>query len=274
MLIIVNVFWAWPGTTQTMCSMAMLRRRSKRKGIILLALICICSSSLLRVCIQGERLYQSYYRPHEESKLYERKALRLPLNGSRVPLSAAAGRPREWTWGSCAEEHCADRLSAEDKSAYSRCRGSALSRGALHHSSCRFLDKNSGNRRGPVALASFPGSGNTWVRGLLQKATGLCTGSLYCDRDLRRHGFPGEDIHSDSVLVTKTHQPNAKTKGGLNFINFTSAVLIIRNPFDAIVSERNRQILHRLNAHGKNKSREVSANSSHLLTVGKNYFGK
>ena len=30
--------------------------------------------------------------------------------------------------------------------------------------------------RGPVGLVSFPGSGNTWVRGLLQKATGICTG--------------------------------------------------------------------------------------------------
>ena len=29
---------------------------------------------------------------------------------------------------------------------------------------------------GPVGLVSFPGSGNTWVRGLLQKATGVCTG--------------------------------------------------------------------------------------------------
>ena len=30
--------------------------------------------------------------------------------------------------------------------------------------------------RGPVGLVSFPGSGNTWVRGLLQQATGICTG--------------------------------------------------------------------------------------------------
>jgi hypothetical protein len=34
-----------------------------------------------------------------------------------------------------------------------------------------------------VGLVSFPGSGNTWVRGLLQKVTGICTGmyfELYC----------------------------------------------------------------------------------------------
>ena len=38
---------------------------------------------------------------------------------------------------------------------------------------CHFMD---GSRRAAVALASFPGSGNTWVRGLLEKATGVCTG--------------------------------------------------------------------------------------------------
>ena len=40
---------------------------------------------------------------------------------------------------------------------------------------CHFVN---GSRRAPVALASFPGSGNTWMRGLLEKATGVCTGEL------------------------------------------------------------------------------------------------
>ena len=38
---------------------------------------------------------------------------------------------------------------------------------------CHFM--NGTSRRG-VALLSFPGSGNTWLRGLLEKATGICTG--------------------------------------------------------------------------------------------------
>ena len=44
---------------------------------------------------------------------------------------------------------------------------------------------------GVVALASFPGSGNTWVRYLLQQATGIITGSMYNDTDLFKRGFPG-----------------------------------------------------------------------------------
>ena len=42
---------------------------------------------------------------------------------------------------------------------------------------CRFMN---GSGRGPVGLISFPGSGNTWVRSLLQKATGICTGEWCC----------------------------------------------------------------------------------------------
>ena len=41
---------------------------------------------------------------------------------------------------------------------------------------CEFMR---GEGRAPVALASLPGSGNTWIRGLLEKATGICTGELY-----------------------------------------------------------------------------------------------
>ena len=42
-----------------------------------------------------------------------------------------------------------------------------------------------------VALASFPGSGNTWVRYLLQQTTGIITGSVYKEHTLLRNGFPG-----------------------------------------------------------------------------------
>ena len=41
--------------------------------------------------------------------------------------------------------------------------------------SCHFMD---GSNRAPVGLISFPGSGNTWVRGLLEQATGICTGEI------------------------------------------------------------------------------------------------
>lgn len=58
----------------------------------------------------------------------------------------------------------------------------------------------------PIALASFPGSGNTWLRYLLQQATGIYTGSVYKDYGLLKSGFPAESIANTSVLIVKTHE--------------------------------------------------------------------
>jgi hypothetical protein len=69
------------------------------------------------------------------------------------------------------------------------------------HKKLRFL-----NPPGPVtALASYPGSGNTWMRYLLQQATGIVTGSVYNATHLKKSCFPGEGIWNGSVLAVKTH---------------------------------------------------------------------
>lgn len=40
-----------------------------------------------------------------------------------------------------------------------------------------------------ASLASFPGSGNTWIRGLVERLTGIFTGSFYNDKDLYVKGI-------------------------------------------------------------------------------------
>ena len=40
---------------------------------------------------------------------------------------------------------------------------------------CGFID---GRKRAAVGLVSFPGSGDTWLRQLLETATGICTGAI------------------------------------------------------------------------------------------------
>lgn len=70
-----------------------------------------------------------------------------------------------------------------------------------------------------IALASFPRSGNTWVRYLLECASGELCGSIYQDRIMPR-GRNG--------IVVKTHE--------MDSANYTHAVHLIRNPFDAIKS--------------------------------------
>lgn len=50
-----------------------------------------------------------------------------------------------------------------------------------------------------VALASFPGAGNTWARHLIELATGFYTGSYYFDGSLYNKGERGS--HCQGVLV-------------------------------------------------------------------------
>ncbi|XP_041972464.1 WSCD family member AAEL009094 [Aricia agestis] len=100
---------------------------------------------------------------------------------------------------------------------------------------CRELQWQSPPSPNVVALVSHPGSGNTWLRYLLQQATGILTGSIYMDYGLRMHGFPAENVTDGSVLVVKTHElPPADPP------KFMSAVLLIRNPRDAILADFNR----------------------------------
>ena len=42
--------------------------------------------------------------------------------------------------------------------------------------------------RPPIALASFPGSGNTWLRHMIEGATGIFTGSRYKDLQIQMFG--------------------------------------------------------------------------------------
>ena len=80
----------------------------------------------------------------------------------------------------CKLLNCMDRLSNFDKAWFDYCtqkqtkgKGKRSDEVKTLSGDCRFMR---GEGRAPVALVSLPGSGNTWVRGLLEKATGICTG--------------------------------------------------------------------------------------------------
>lgn len=87
-----------------------------------------------------------------------------------------------------------------------------------------------------TALASSPGSGNTWVRYLLQQLTGISTGSVYKDVALLRNGFPAESVNNGSVIVVKTHEYGPDVRK-----NFDAAILVVRDPFDSVLAEFNRR---------------------------------
>lgn len=76
----------------------------------------------------------------------------------------------------CQTPNCLEFLTRTDQVYYERCLAKVLHRhqaSPLAPAGCHFMD---GRNRAAVALASFPGSGNTWLRGLLEQATGICTG--------------------------------------------------------------------------------------------------
>lgn len=89
-----------------------------------------------------------------------------------------------------------------------------------------------------VIMVSFPRSGNTLLRGYLEKIMGLTTGSD-CDitkklnKDLMLMGLAGEGLVDKRVWVVKSHYPEryGKTK-----FYAERAILLVRNPVDSITS--------------------------------------
>eukprot|EP00755_Sulcionema_specki_P030092 Sspe_Gene.93578::Locus_66178_Transcript_1_1_Confidence_1.000_Length_417::g.93578::m.93578 len=63
----------------------------------------------------------------------------------------------------------------------------------------------SGNASAPPLLWSFPGSGNSWLRLLVERATGVYTGSVYHKDQSMRAVFRGEDFCNSSVIAIKAH---------------------------------------------------------------------
>jgi hypothetical protein len=96
-----------------------------------------------------------------------------------------------------------------------------------------------------TVLSSFPGSGNTLVRSVIEEGTRVFSGSMYHDTDLlREYGFQGEmrspwpGKHSP-MSVIKSHYPLYIFKKIP--LKVDGAVHILRAPFDALLSEFNRQ---------------------------------
>ena len=171
----------------------------------------------------------------------------------------------------CRDEMCSEFLTSDDVEYFQYCFKQMKLPTEIKEYNCHFINST----KSPIALASFPGSGNTWVRGLLQDITGICTGGIYCDPTLRRNGYPGECIRSGVVLVVKTHQTTPwwtgnhykKSDASKYFAKtwhipvYSSAIFLMRNPFDALVAEWNRL-------------QTLKLSDNHVNSVGKEYFGK
>ena len=127
------------------------------------------------------------------------------------------------------------------------------------HGYRRFWKKAERARYLPPLLWTFPGAGNTWLRMLLDFATGVYTGSVYGDMSLLPL-LPGEGRCDRPVIAVKAHPIHIDSndfvlaQGGLLRLNttrkpqyikcssfrFDSAIAVVRDPYAAIWAEYKR----------------------------------
>ena len=111
-------------------------------------------------------------------------------------------------------------------------------------------------KRETVVLASYPRSGNSLVRRLLECWSGLVTGSdtrpyRSLSLSLVQCGYRGEGIADNSVWIVKSHFPE---RLGYVRIETRTVLLVVRNPFDAILSYFHMSLT---NTHNKTLAPEV-----------------
>jgi len=97
-------------------------------------------------------------------------------------------------------------------------------------SKMQFFNADPKNR---VVLTSVPGSGNTWLRYLVEKASGYFTGSIYRDTPVFRKGFLGEMTRGGILIKHHLYEDELK--------RFNAIVFIIRDPYQSMISEFQRQ---------------------------------
>ena len=132
----------------------------------------------------------------------------------------------------------------------------------IHQHCTKMSFKNSGP---VVALASYPGSGNSWVRQLLESSTGVYTGTVYCDKSYIEVGMIGEGITTNNVIAIKTHYPYTRVKKQMNP---DKVIYIVRSPFKCILSENNRRLVKKAYRESNGM---LSKKETHILEVDYNY---
>eukprot|EP00981_Chlorochromonas_danica_P010899 scaffold3532_cov182-Ochromonas_danica.AAC.2 len=92
-----------------------------------------------------------------------------------------------------------------------------------------------GEMRHPPMFYTFPGSGNTWGRLLLEYATGIYSGSVNVVK-VHPHTHTFAELHG-----VKVPSDDGKCNKG-NIKRFDRAILVLRDPFDSIWSEFQRRV--------------------------------
>lgn len=95
----------------------------------------------------------------------------------------------------------------------------------------RFLTQEEAGKRGLFMLASYPGSGNTWSRLILEELTGIYTGSIFCDHLIAFSGHFGEGFAVRETIAVKAHSALGRIRESPR-----SVIYLVRNPFHSLLS--------------------------------------
>lgn len=105
----------------------------------------------------------------------------------------------------------------------------------------KFLDVNAertvASMNQKVSYQTFPRSGNSFLRKLLQLVTSLTTGSdipVEFNIDMQMNSNKGEGICDSSVWVYKSHDPMWMPDGLMQKAN--KVICCVRNPYDTMAS--------------------------------------
>lgn len=101
-----------------------------------------------------------------------------------------------------------------------------------------------------TAIISYPGSGNTWLRHLIEKAGGFYTGSVYNDSSLINKGFKGELLKVGQfrkligIKHHSFHGPGYRLSNDFGALvkntSESKCLILLRNPYDAYLAEFSR----------------------------------
>ena len=92
-------------------------------------------------------------------------------------------------------------------------------------------------KKNKVAFVSFPRSGTSFLRKVIENVSGAVTGatvSLHTATSLQIMGLKGEGIADDTTWITKAHHPLFMQKS-LTFTSYKTFVCV-RNPLDVFPS--------------------------------------
>lgn len=144
----------------------------------------------------------------------------------------------------------------------------------------RYEGRNFSQLDPPPLLLSYPGSGNTWVRLLVEFSSGIFSGSIDAGDQQLQEGIAGERYCSPMNSVIKAHPININASATHKHVylvdelhrlkcnlthSFTHVLFLVRNPYHAILAEFHRS--HTKSHHAVVEVGEISDAYFHKTAV-------